>query len=85
MNYGNRNASSSYTLTDLGRGYVGAVAASVSIALGTRMIFAPTLNRLKGGKYVMANALLNYIAGAAAGGTNLALMRMKELNEGVEV
>ena len=40
MNYGNRNASSPYTTKDLARGYAGAVAVSVSIALYTRTIFA---------------------------------------------
>jgi len=32
MNYGNRNASSPYTVKDLARGYSGAVVTSVSIA-----------------------------------------------------
>lgn len=40
MNYGNRNASSSYTVADLGKGYSGAVAVSMSIALFTRKVFA---------------------------------------------
>jgi len=41
MNYGNRNASSTYTTADLGRGYAGAVAFSVSIALFSRTMLAP--------------------------------------------
>ena len=40
INYGNRNASSNYTVSDLMKGYSGAVAVSVSIALFTRTIFA---------------------------------------------
>jgi hypothetical protein len=40
MNYGNRNASSPLTTTDLARGYVGAVAVSVSIALLSRIALA---------------------------------------------
>jgi hypothetical protein len=40
MNYGNRNASTQYTLNDLGRGYAGAVLVSVFIALFTRRAFA---------------------------------------------
>ena len=40
INYGNRNASSTYTTKDLGRGYLGAVSVSVAIALFTRTIFS---------------------------------------------
>ena len=85
MNYGNRNASSNYTLKDLGRGYAGAVLSSVLIALYTRRIFAPQLKKLKGSSLIMANSALNYLAGAFAGATNLVLMRFKELQEGIKV
>lgn len=85
MNYGNRNASSPYTNGDLARGYSGAVAVSVSIALFTRTIFAKQLVGMKGPKLVVANAFLNYIAGATAGACNLALMRSKELKDGILV
>lgn len=83
MNYGNRNASSSYTISDLSRGYIGAVAISMSIAMFTRTFFASTLKRLKGGKFMIFNAFLNYVAGASAGAANLILMRYKELVEGI--
>jgi hypothetical protein len=85
MNYGNRNASSSYTISDLGRGYAGAVAVSVLIALYTRTIFAPTLKTLKGSKLIIANAFLNYIAGSLAGASNLVLMRFKETQDGIKI
>jgi hypothetical protein len=85
MNYGNRNASSPYTTKDLGRGYAGAVAVSVSIALFSRTIFAGQLKKLKGSKLIIANAFLNYFAGAAAGASNLVLMRQKELKDGIVV
>lgn len=85
MNYGNRNASSTYTTKDLGRGYCGAVAVSVSIALFTRTIFAGQLSKLKGSKLVFVNAFLSYTAGALAGASNLVLMRQKELKEGITV
>ena len=79
INYGNRNASSTYTTKDLGRGYLGAVTVSVSIALFTRTIFSKQLTKLAGSRLIIANAFLNYIAGAAAGASNLVLMRQKEL------
>lgn len=40
MNYGNRNASSKYTTSDLARGYAGAVVTSVGIALVGRTLCA---------------------------------------------
>lgn len=40
MNYGNRNASSEYTTTDLARGYSAAVVTSVGIALVSRSLMA---------------------------------------------
>ena len=79
MNYGNRNASSSYTVYDLGKGYAGAVIVSVLISLYTRTIFASRLRSLSGGRLIMANAVLNYFPAAFAGACNLALMRFKEL------
>ena len=85
MNYGNRNASSKYTNADLFRGYAGAVAVSVSIALFTRTIFAKQLRSMKGAKLTVFNAFLNYVAGASAGASNLVLMRYKELEQGITV
>jgi len=40
MNYGNRNVSSTLTTHDLAKGYGGAVAVSVSIALFSRIALA---------------------------------------------
>lgn len=85
MNYGNRNASSSYTISDLARGYSGAVLVSVGIALFSRIALAGTLNKLHGSKKVIANSGLNYVAGALAGASNLFLMRFKELQEGIQI
>jgi hypothetical protein len=85
MNYGNRNASSSYTLEDLARGYIGAVFVSVSIAYASRTLLAGQIKNLKGGKLILANALLAYVPGALAGTANLILMRSKELKDGINV
>ena len=57
------------------RGYVGAVIGSVGIAMTTRKMFAPQLKNLTGGKMVIANAFLNYIAAAFPGALNCTLMR----------
>lgn len=85
MNYGNRNASSEYTVSDLQRGYFGAVAVSVSIALGSRILLKKALANAKGARFLVMNAFLNYLAAAFAGAANLALMRFKETKEGVVV
>jgi len=85
VNYGNRNASSCYTLADVGKGYAGAVFASISIAVVTRRLFAGQLARFKGSKLILLNAFLNFIAAAFPGMANLTIMRMKELSEGIEV
>lgn len=85
MNYGNRNASSTYTLKDLGRGYGGAVAVSVGIALVTRTVFAKQISRLSGSRLIVANSLLAYMCAATAGASNLILMRSKELKSGIKI
>jgi hypothetical protein len=85
MNYGNRNASCAYTMQDLGKGYLTATLVSVSIALFSRIALASRINKLQGPSLTMANSALNYFAGAFAGASNLALMRYKELSEGIEV
>ena len=75
MNYGNRNASSTYTNTDLARGYFGAVIASIGISVLSRKALSPQLSRMNGTKLLFANAGLNYCCAAFAGATNLILMR----------
>ena len=75
MNYGNRNASSVYTTSDLMRGYAGAVVTSMGIAMVSRTMLAGTLRSLKGGKLILANATLNYFAAALAGAANVGMMR----------
>lgn len=79
MNYGNRNASSKFSVKDLGIGYCGAVTVSVGIAIWSRVLFAPLLTSLSGSKLVLINAFIGWIAGATAGACNLTLMRFKEL------
>lgn len=85
MNYGNRNASSTYAVRDLMRGYSGAVVTSMSIALISRMMLARRLAALSGARLILASACLNYFAAAFAGTANVALMRFKELQEGINI
>jgi len=75
MNYGNRNVSSTLAKSDLARGYGGAVAVSVTIALFSRIAFAKQLSLLQGPRLIIASAFLNYFAAAFAGATNLFMIR----------
>ena len=85
MNYGNRNASSPYKTSDLLRGYLGAVAVSCGITVYSKILFAELLKNFGGGKLIIINAILAYIATAFAGASNLFLMRYKEMYNGIEV
>mmetsp|Transcript_20011 Transcript_20011/g.14491 ORF Transcript_20011/g.14491 Transcript_20011/m.14491 type:complete len:217 (+) Transcript_20011:486-1136(+) len=83
MNYGNRNASSNYTTSDLAKGYTGAVVTSCGIAFTSRMLMARQLSALRGPSYVLANAALGWLSAAFAGAANLMLMRFKEIQQGI--
>lgn len=85
MNYGNRNASSPYKTSDLLRGYLGAVAVSCGITVYSKILFAELLKNFGGGKLIIINSILAYIATALAGASNLFLMRFKEMYDGIEV
>lgn len=85
MNYGNRNASAEYTMKDLMLGYSAAVASSVSMGVGLQKVFKPVTSKLKGGKFVLANALISYCAVATAGFLNSLCMRMGELERGIVI
>ena len=50
MNYGNRNASSQQTATDLASGYFAACCVSIGLAMGTRKLFAGFLKRQTGSR-----------------------------------
>lgn len=85
MNYGNRNVSSTLSTQDLAKGYGGAVAVSVSIALFSRIALAKQISALQGPKLILASACLNYFAAAFAGATNLLMIRQKEMQDGINV
>ena len=40
---------------------------------------------MTGSSYIIANAFLNYFAGAFAGASNLILMRFKETRDGIKI
>ena len=85
MNYGNRNASTPYTTSELAQSYLAASACSMGIAMVSRTMVADKLKNLKGSRFLMLNAMLNFIAASMAGGLNCALMRWKETKAGVDI
>lgn len=89
LNYGNRNASSTYTVSDLVKGYCAAVGSSVSTALLLRYLFKPLVSKIEraGGshssKIILVNALVASIAGGTASFLNTYFMRRSEMNQGI--
>ena len=85
MNYGNRNASSTYTTEDIVKGYSAACSTSIILALGIRKGLEPWTKGMKGSKLIVANSISTFFACTTAGAVNALLMRQKELYSGVDV
>jgi len=85
MNYGNRNASSKYTNSDIAKSYASAVTIAIALSLGIRRMVRSSVQGQTGATMVMYNTLSTYVACAAAGFSNCYLMRRTELNNGINV
>jgi len=85
MNYGNRNASSTYTINDLMFGYTIAVGSSIGVSLGMRKACFNMTKNMQGGSLVLANCIISYIAVATAGFLNSYCMRRSEMFKGITV
>ena len=85
MNYGNRNASSPQTNQDILFGYSAAVLSSITIGVGLKKIFASSTKSLTGGKAILVNSMLSYVAVASAGFLNSFCMRMGEMKRGIKI
>jgi hypothetical protein len=75
LNYGNRNASSNYTKTDIAKGYFAATSSSILICLGIRRALEPMTKGMKGSKLIVANSVSTFFACTSAGAINALLMR----------
>ena len=75
FNYGNRNASSTYTSQDIIKSYASAVTVAIGLSLGIRRMFAARVAVASGAKLVLMNSFSTYIACGCAGFTNAFLMR----------
>ena len=85
LNYGNRNASSPYTTTDLMKGYCGAVITSITISVSLNRVFSKATKNMTGAKQIITSTILNWIAVSLANASNVGLMRYKELEQGITV
>ena len=85
MNYGNRNATSQQTSTDILKGYTAAVTSAIGVSYTCRRLFAPITANLQGGVKFLANSGLNWVGIAVAGFLNTYCMRMSEMERGIVV
>ena len=85
VNYGNRNASSSYTTTDILKGYAAATSSSVFVALGIRKLVENQTRSMVGAKLLLYNSFSVMIASAIGGFVNAWFMRQAEKKRGIDV
>lgn len=85
LNYGNRNASSTYTTQDITKSYILACAASIIVALGIRKGLSRYTKSMTGSKLVMMNSVSSFFACSTAGMLNAWFMRQTELETGIDV
>ena len=85
-NYGNRNASSQYTVKTIIKSYVAACLVSISIALFSRQLVSKwTADMTVGGMLFIFNSVTSYLSCASAGFCNVLMMRYSELVNGISV
>ena len=85
INYGNRNASSTYTTADIMKSYTMATASSVVVALGIRKSVEHKTKTMVGAKLLLYNSLSAMVASAVAGFLNTWFMRQVEMKQGINV
>jgi len=85
MNFGNRNASSQQTASDIMFGYTAAVTSSITISVGLRKLSHNMTKGLQGGMAVLATSIISYLAVASAGFLNTYCMRMGEMKRGIKI
>ncbi|EGD82472.1 tricarboxylate carrier [Salpingoeca rosetta] len=83
VNYSNRNASQPTKVSDLVTGYLGAVASSVSIAVGLNQAVARA--NISASARTVLSRFVPYPAVATASTCNMLLMRRSELKTGITV
>jgi len=85
VNYGNRNASGKTSIQDIGKSYAVAMTASISVSLIIRKVIAMKVGNVKGAKGIIYNSISAFFAVSTAGFINAYLMRLKELDTGIDI
>uniref|UniRef100_A0A7S3CLF2 Sideroflexin n=1 Tax=Strombidium rassoulzadegani TaxID=1082188 RepID=A0A7S3CLF2_9SPIT len=85
LNYGNRNASSSYTSQDILKSYSYACASSITVALGLRKMLESRTKNMRGAKVFVFNTVSTFFACSTAGFLNAYCMRQTELEKGIDL
>jgi hypothetical protein len=85
FNYGNRNASSTTTVSQLLQSYALAVTASISAAMTLRKITGLVLGGRTGAAVTVANSIVNYGAVGFSSSLNVYFMRSGEIASGISV
>jgi hypothetical protein len=85
FNYGNRNASSTYTAEDILKGYTVAVVSSIAVALGIRKALSPITRNMKGARLILMNSVSSFFACSTAGYLNSFFMRRSEMERGIDI
>ena len=85
MNYGNRNATSTYTSEDILKSYSVAVGSSIVVALGIRKLLSGYTRNAKGAQLIVYNSISSFFACSTAGYLNAYFMRRTELEKGIDV
>lgn len=75
LNYANRNASSNYTMTDIGKSYGIATTSAITVGLGVRKLLEKQTAKAKGSKLVYLNAVCGFFSVSTAGFLNAYFMR----------
>ena len=78
VNYGNRNASSKYTTSDILKSYTCATASSVFVALGIRKSVEYKTKTMIGARLLLFNSISAMIASMVGGFLNTWYMRQVE-------
>ena len=83
VNYANRNASSTLSMSQFMTVYAGAVSSSILIGLGTKKLLQPFSGYFTGAKGLFMNFIISFLAVGSAGFANVMMMRSGEMKDGI--
>lgn len=84
LNYGNKNASCTYSNEDMAKGYGAAVGAALIVSGAVRKMTGGLTAKASGNKLLLLNSLVGSVGASSAAYCNTTLMRQAEVNKGIE-